>query len=107
MIILFFRGRKIESLSVRVGTATHASDGLTFKVKQIVENGKYIGGPYGFDYDYVLLELFDNLNYTDKIQPIQLPKSTDEFIEGTRCLTSGWGEYFLFFMQNSVLINDF
>lgn len=106
MTISFFSPKIIKFLSVRVGTSTHASDGLTFKVKQIVDNGKYIAGR--FDYDYVLLELSENLNYTDKIQPIPLPKSTEEFIEGTHCLVSGWGEYFfLFFMRNSVLINDF
>lgn len=94
MIIPLFSGEKIELLSVRVGSSTHASDGSTFKLKQIVDNAKYIAGQH--DYDYVLLELSENLNYSDKIQSIPLPNSTEEFIEGTRCSVSGWGEYFFF-----------
>lgn len=44
------------------------------------------------DYDYALIELKEELEFTDRIQPIQLAGADFEHIEAnTKCIVSGWG----------------
>lgn len=84
----FFSGKIPVSLSVRVGSDSHDSGGLILKLNRFIQHESYKSPVH--DFDYALLELTDSLNYTDKIQAVELPKILN-FIDERSCTVSGWG----------------
>lgn len=47
---------------------------------------------YG-DYDYGLIELEEDLEFSERVQPIKLADADYENIAaGTKCVVSGWGD---------------
>lgn len=74
---------------VRIGT-DDKKGGKLYKVRSFKIHQQY--GEFFVDYDFGLLELKDELTFTDRIQPVQLPKIGDEHIPtGSNVLVSGWG----------------
>lgn len=85
---------------VRVGATHKYDDGHLVTVKKRYTHKKYSFGES--DYDYGLLQLNDELEFNDRVQPIELPKVDDALVEdGTMCLVSGWGR-----TQNSTESTD-
>lgn len=84
---------KNKRLHVRVG-ATHVhEDGQLIDVEQRIMHENFDQIPqYRYDYDYGLIKLATELEFNEKVNKIDLPKSTDANVEvGTLCLTAGWG----------------
>lgn len=82
-------------LDVRIGSSWHAYEGQIINVSQIFDHPKYSDANYDTysDYDVSLLKLAEEINFTDKIQPIALPDEYTQFHEGELCTTAGWGNY--------------
>lgn len=58
-------------------------------VKRIVAHPDY--NRMTFDYDIVLLELSEPLEFSNTIQPICLPATSHVFPAGVACWITGWG----------------
>lgn len=79
-----------EALSIRVGSSKYASGGKLIKLKKYITHPKYSAGR--FDFDFSLLELSEQLQFGDQIQPIALPKEDLKIPDGAMCEISGWGK---------------
>ena len=77
------------SLSVIAG-AHHKRNPENSKQIRTVERIHKYPGHSGKDNDLALLELTTELDYTDEILPVCLPKS--EGLPGQNCVTTGWGK---------------
>ncbi|XP_030060906.1 enteropeptidase [Microcaecilia unicolor] len=62
---------------------------VTWAVDQIIINPHY--NKRTKDSDIILMHLEQQVNYTDYIQPICLPKKQQEFLPGMNCSIAGWG----------------
>lgn len=78
-----------ESLSVRVGSSTHAIGGTVVDVDRFEQHKQYDEST--IDYDYSLLKLSKPLKFSAGVQAIELPGPADKVSDGTLCLVTGWG----------------
>lgn len=85
-----FSGLYSDYLSVRVGSSYKYSGGQTKSVKRIIQNQRYNSDSY--DFDVALLELAEDLTFTNEVQPVVLAASNARIADGTKCLVSGWGD---------------
>ena len=76
-------------MSVRVGSSSSVFGGKTFLVSKKIEHPNYDVST--FDYDLSVLTLFQPLEFSDSIQPINLPSNNQKLQAGERTLVSGWG----------------
>lgn len=77
-----------SSIEVRVGATHKYNDGRLIKIKNIFLHEMY----ENLDYDFGLIELRTDLEFTDRIKSIPLPDFGDAYVApGTICLVSGWG----------------
>lgn len=99
ILTVYFSGIELMSPSVRVGSSWHANGGITVDVKRIVNHENYSAS--NVDFDFALVELAEVLNFTRRIQSIQLSGVDDNIPDGALCRTSGWGNlYFeLFYLM--------
>ena len=74
--------------TVRVGSSEHASGGTVVRVARIVPHPMH--GSQN-NYDIALLELKNELTFSEKVQPIALPEQDEPIEEGTMGIVSGWG----------------
>ncbi|XP_317174.3 trypsin-5 [Anopheles gambiae] len=74
--------------TVRVGSSEHASGGTVIRVARIVPHPMH--GSKN-NYDIALLELKNELTFSEKVQPIALPEQDEPIEEGTMGIVSGWG----------------
>uniref|UniRef100_A0A182TUE7 trypsin n=1 Tax=Anopheles melas TaxID=34690 RepID=A0A182TUE7_9DIPT len=74
--------------TVRVGSSEHASGGTVVRVARIVPHPMH--GSKN-NYDIALLELKNELTFSEKVQPISLPEQDEPIEEGTMGIVSGWG----------------
>jgi len=81
------RGINARDLTIRVGSSSKTSGGLVVKVKKYIDHELY--NPSTIDFDIAILVLEENLQYSDKIQPIEM--ATQEATDGDNCVVSGWG----------------
>lgn len=58
---------------------------------QSINQHENFNSPY-HEYDFSLLQLAEPLNYTSRIQPIELPALDDVFEDRQHCVVSGWGK---------------
>lgn len=77
------------SLAVRVGSSKHGSDGTLLKLKKYITHPKYVAAK--FDFDFSLMELEKSLQFSDKIQAIDLPEDDLKIADESLCEISGWG----------------
>ncbi|XP_052898221.1 trypsin-3-like isoform X1 [Anopheles moucheti] len=77
------------SLAVRVGSSEHASGGAVVSVARAVEHPNYDDST--IDFDFSLLELKDELTFSDQVQPVALPEQDEPVEDGTMTTVSGWG----------------
>uniref|UniRef100_A0A182QTY3 trypsin n=1 Tax=Anopheles farauti TaxID=69004 RepID=A0A182QTY3_9DIPT len=89
------------SLSVRLGSSRHASEGTVVPVAQIVQHPSYDDDTT--DYDYALLELESEISFSDKVQPIALPEQDEPVEDDTMTTVSGWGNTQNLAESNAVL----
>lgn len=90
IFLIVYSGITSNAFSVRVGSTKHASGGLIVKLKNYVNHPKYSRAR--LDYDFSLLELENELDFSDKIKAITLPVEDLKVSDGTICEISGWGE---------------
>ncbi|XP_052899024.1 trypsin-1-like [Anopheles moucheti] len=82
-------GSSPSSLTVRVGSSEHASGGKVAHVAHVLQHPSYDGSTT--DFDYSLLELKDELTFSDEVQPVALPEQDEAVKDGTMTTVSGWG----------------
>lgn len=76
-------------LKVRVGSSQHASGGQLINVNKIYRHPEYYA--VKIDYDFALLELAEEVQFSERCSPAELPSSDDRMEEGTCLQVSGWG----------------
>lgn len=78
-----------DDLKIRVGTTFKETGGQLFDVDKVVTHPRYVY--INFNNDFGLVQLDDVLEFSESIQPIQLPEEDSHFAEGTPASVSGWG----------------
>lgn len=81
-------------LLARVGATRAEDDGILRRAKRLILHDKYNASNFGAkaDYDFALLELHTDLQFTDAIKPIRVHDASDGVLEnGQTFLISGWG----------------
>lgn len=88
--------------NVRVGATHKYDDGLLMRVKKQYTHKRYTFGES--DYDYGLLQLVEDLEFNERVQPIEMLNTGDapSIEDGTMCLVTGWGK-----TQNSLESTNF
>ncbi|XP_070495291.1 trypsin-3-like [Chironomus tepperi] len=76
-------------LSIRAGSAEHASGGTEHKVGRVDIHPKYDNSL--LDYDAAILTLQQNIQFDTLKKPIRLPFLNQALPTGTYVTTSGWG----------------
>lgn len=74
---------------VNVGTTRSDTVGNLHKVKRVIKHEMY--DQNSVDFDFALLELNQNIIFSDKAKPIRLIGATEKIVDNTECLTTGWG----------------
>nr|XP_014103103.1 trypsin-1 isoform X1 [Bactrocera oleae] len=82
-------GKTAEKLKVRIGSSEASSGGQLLRVKEIVQHEKF--NYSNVDYDFSLLYLEKEIQYSDNKKPIKLPDEKDQFMDGDICYVTGWG----------------
>ncbi|XP_050078335.1 trypsin-7-like [Anopheles maculipalpis] len=77
------------TFAVRYGSSMHETGGTLVLVKRVVQHPRYDSST--IDYDYSLLELEEELTFSDVVQPITLPEQDEAVMDGTMTIVSGWG----------------
>lgn len=84
---VFSRGLAPSSITIRASSTYHAKGGQGSALKQYVQHPKFVRST--LDYDYVLIETMEKLNFSETAQPIVLADS--DVADGTKCDVTGWG----------------
>lgn len=84
---VFSRGLAPSSITIRASSTYHAKGGQGSALKQYVQHPKFVRST--LDYDYVLIETMEKLNFSETAQPIVLADS--DIADGTKCDVTGWG----------------
>lgn len=79
-----------KNILVRIGSTKTNKDGVTHKVKRIVQHKKYHSKT--IDYDFSLLELEESIEFNENSKPIALPDKDTKLADNTNCLVTGWGD---------------
>ncbi|XP_035806855.2 suppressor of tumorigenicity 14 protein homolog isoform X2 [Amphiprion ocellaris] len=74
---------------VVVGTVSLNSPGKQYRVLQIIYHPSYNNS--STDYDMGLLRTITDMDLTDGVRPVCLPRRSDSFPPGTPCWITGWG----------------
>lgn len=82
-----FSGTTPSGVTVRVGSSFHNSGGIVAKVNRIHQHPQY--DPYNIDYDIAVLELEEDLEFSDSVKPI--PLVTSKPADGSLSTVTGWG----------------
>lgn len=82
-------GRGPSSFNVRAGTTLKSTGGISVRVKAIHQHELYNRNI--IDYDFSILELESDLEWSSSVQPIELPAQDEEVLDGKNCTVSGWG----------------
>lgn len=78
-------------MQIRVGATHKYTEGHLIDVKRRYVHKKHSYGED--DYDFGLLQLAADLEFSDSVKPIRLPDFGEAYIKnGTICLASGWGK---------------
>ncbi|KAL1490525.1 hypothetical protein ABEB36_013203 [Hypothenemus hampei] len=89
---LRFPNTAIRAFTVRIGTQTIESGGQQIAVLRVYDHPLFlVSPPEGFDYDFSLLYLERNIEFSNSIQPIRLPESNEVYAPGTIATVLGWG----------------
>lgn len=78
------------NITVRAGSTLKNDGGVVVKVKKIHNHPLF--DRVKLVNDISLLEFEELLQYSELIQPVNLPDEDDEFEDGTECTVSGWGK---------------
>ena len=62
-----------------------------FEDIKIISHEEY-GSIGRYDHDIMLIKLAQPVEFNEAVSPICLPSPGDEFSEGMRCYTTGWGD---------------
>lgn len=76
-------------MSIRVGSTSSINGGETYRVSKKLEHPNY--NVSTFDYDVAILTLYQPIIFSNKIQPISLPKQGSKISAGEPTLVTGWG----------------
>lgn len=79
----------LNRLSIRVGSARHASGGRLHTVQKAIVHPLY--DPWLIDFDFALLKLAAPIAVDEVAQPIGLFDQGEEVAAGSEALVTGWG----------------
>lgn len=83
------QSNEAKNLKIRAGSSKYMSGGVEIQVKTITQHPDF--DYWTIDYDFSVLELEEDLEFSDKIAPIELPQQDEEVIDGILCFVTGWG----------------
>ncbi|XP_074141109.1 chymotrypsinogen B-like [Sminthopsis crassicaudata] len=69
---------------------SHRENIQVLKIAQVFRNKNF--DMVGLSNDITLLKLATPAHYQDNVSPVCLPSVSDDFPEGTTCITTGWGK---------------
>ncbi|XP_055596184.1 trypsin 5G1-like [Uranotaenia lowii] len=75
--------------TIRIGSADNGQGGQIVKLKRAIQHPKY--DSMTTDYDFTLLELAEEIKFTESYKAIELPEQDEPVEDGSMCLVSGWG----------------
>lgn len=89
---------------VKVGAIrAYSNEGRKIKVEKLIVHERYKKEPS--DYDFGLIKLATDLEFSNKVQPIALPdNSENNHAPDTYCLISGWGRTSEFGSNSEILL---
>lgn len=79
-----------NEIKVRLGSANKSSGGVVIDVIDVITHPQY--STESGHYDAAVLKLLQQVNFTNKIQPIALADYKDEPEAGSIVVASGWGD---------------
>ncbi|XP_036329071.1 trypsin-1-like isoform X2 [Rhagoletis pomonella] len=82
-------GKTAEKLKVRIGSSEASSGGQLLRVNEIVQHEKF--NYSNVDYDFSLLRLDKEIQFSENKKSVKLPGASDEFMDGDICYVTGWG----------------
>lgn len=82
-------GSSANRFQIRAGSAKYSSGGVEVNVEKIFQHEKF--DYYTIDYDFSILKLEKNLEFSDKIKPVKLADLYKDVADGTNLTVSGWG----------------
>ncbi len=75
--------------SIRLGSSFYSSGGEIVPVKEIFQHPKF--NYRTIDFDYAILSLETEIEFSETKKPIELPKQNENFEDESMVSTSGWG----------------
>lgn len=84
-------GKKLTTLRIRAGSSLSNLGGTMKFILRVHQHDLYKKVSHPHDYDFVIMELFSDLIWSDKIEPISLPKQDEAVPDKTICAVMGWG----------------
>ncbi|XP_055918970.1 trypsin-1 [Eupeodes corollae] len=83
-------GKTAERFKIRLGSSETDKGGKVLRVTKLVQHEKF--NYSSVDYDFSLLELSEEIVFSDTMKAASLPESEEEvFMDGDLCRVSGWG----------------
>ncbi|XP_073822297.1 trypsin-1-like [Musca autumnalis] len=82
-------GREASELKVRLGSTDTDKDGDLIDVAKLVQHEKF--NIRNVDYDYSLIKLSKEIELDETKKIVDLPKLKEDYMDGTVCLVTGWG----------------
>lgn len=76
-------------VKVYLGASSNKKGGSLHDVITVVQHKRF--NKLNVDFDFALLELAEEVSFTDSIKAIDLPDFGELTADGTNCLVSGWG----------------
>lgn len=84
--------QSVGGTKVRVGATRAYNDGHLISAKKLIVHEKYnTKASYMYDYDFGLIELATELEFSEKVSPIGLPAANRTDAPGTIVSVNGWG----------------
>lgn len=81
--------QNVSKLQIRVGSSFRDTDGVMYKVEEIIQHTEYVASTT--DYDFSILKLKDPIKFDENAQVISLPENQENEVVGSDAIVSGWG----------------
>lgn len=78
-----------EALTIQLGSTNLNNNGEIIPVAAVIPHPLF--NPFNDDNDIAVVFLEKPLQYSNKVQPVKLPKADLQIIENTTAIVSGWG----------------
>ncbi|ELT95274.1 hypothetical protein CAPTEDRAFT_213986 [Capitella teleta] len=88
--VVFYGGGQNEIVAGLHRKSEVDSSVQRIEIEEIIVHERY-QSTSSFDHDIMLLKLAQPVEFSDFVSPVCLPGPSNEFTEGMRCYTTGWG----------------